>query len=320
MLAVTHDRYFLDNVAEWICEVDRGHLYPYKGNYSTYLETKAARLEAQGQQRGQARQAHERELEWVRRVPKARQAKSKARLERYEQMDAEARARRRSTSPTSTSPWSRVGQQGAYCPSPAASPWDRVLIDDLSFELPRNGIVGIIGPNGVAKTTLFKTIVGLEPLSAGELDIGETVKIAYVDQNRAGIDPDKTLWEVVSDGLDIMQVGETEVPSRAYVAALVSRARTSRSPPACSPVASATASTSRLRSSRAATCSCSTSRPMTWIPRRWRVSRKPCSRFPGLRGHHEPRPLVPRQDRNAYPRLGGHRGESWRMVLVRGQL
>lgn len=219
VLAVTHDRYFLDNVAEWICEVDRGHLYPYKGNYSTYLETKAARLEAQGQQEAKLAKKLERELEWVRSSPKARQAKSKARLERYEQMDAEARSMKKvDFTDIHIPPGPRLGNKVLIADHLSKSFGDRVLIDDLSFELPRNGIVGIIGPNGVGKTTLFKCIVGLEEPSAGTLDIGETVKIAYVDQNRAGIDPDKSLWEIVSDGLDIMQVGETEVPSRAYVA------------------------------------------------------------------------------------------------------
>lgn len=219
VLAVTHDRYFLDNVAEWICEVDRGHLYPYKGNYSTYLETKAARLEAQGQQEAKLAKKLERELEWVRSSPKARQAKSKARLERYEQMDAEARSMKKvDFTDIHIPPGPRLGNKVLIADHLSKSFGDRVLIGDLSFELPRNGIVGIIGPNGVGKTTLFKCIVGLEEPSAGTLDIGETVKIAYVDQNRAGIDPDKSLWEVVSDGLDIMQVGETEVPSRAYVA------------------------------------------------------------------------------------------------------
>lgn len=219
VLAVTHDRYFLDNVAEWICEVDRGHLYPYKGNYSTYLETKAVRLEAQGQQEAKLAKKLERELEWVRSSPKARQAKSKARLERYEQMDAEARSMKKvDFTDIHIPPGPRLGNKVLIADHLSKSFGDRVLIDDLSFELPRNGIVGIIGPNGVGKTTLFKCIVGLEEPSAGTLDIGETVKIAYVDQNRAGIDADISLWEVVSDGLDIIQVGETEVPSRAYVA------------------------------------------------------------------------------------------------------
>ncbi len=219
VLAVTHDRYFLDNVAEWICEVDRGHLYPYKGNYSTYLETKAARLEAQGQQEAKLAKKLERELEWVRSSPKARQAKSKARLERYEQMDAAARAMKKvdfTDIHIPTGP--RLGTKVIIADHLSKSFGDRVLINDLSFELPRNGIVGVIGPNGVGKTTLFKCIVGLEEPTDGTLEVGETVKVSYVDQNRGGIDPDKSLWEVVSDGLDTMKVGETEVPSRAYVA------------------------------------------------------------------------------------------------------
>ena len=219
VLAVTHDRYFLDNVAEWICEVDRGHLYPYKGNYSTYLETKAARIEAQGNRDAKLAKRMEAELEWVRSSPKARQAKNKARLARYEEMEAEARASQMLDWTDIRIPVGpRLGNKVLEAHHLHKEFDGRVLIDDLSFTLPRNGIVGVIGPNGVGKTTLFKTIVGLEPLTSGELEVGETVKISYVDQNRSGIDPDKNLWEVVSDGLDHMMVGETEVPSRAYVA------------------------------------------------------------------------------------------------------
>lgn len=219
VLAVTHDRYFLDNVAEWICEVDRGHLYPYKGNYSTYLETKATRIEAQGNRDAKLAKRMEAELEWVRSSPKARQAKNKARLARYEEMEAEARASQKLDWTDIRIPVGpRLGNKVLEAHHLHKEFDGRVLIDDLSFTLPRNGIVGVIGPNGVGKTTLFKTIVGLEPLTSGELEVGETVKISYVDQNRSGIDPDKNLWEVVSDGLDHMMVGETEVPSRAYVA------------------------------------------------------------------------------------------------------
>ena len=219
VLAVTHDRYFLDNVAEWICEVDRGHLYPYKGNYSTYLETKAARIEAQGNRDAKLAKRMEAELEWVRSSPKARQAKNKARLARYEEMEAEARASQKLDWTDIRIPVGpRLGNKVLEAHHLHKEFDGRVLIDDLSFTLPRNGIVGVIGPNGVGKTTLFKTIVGLEPLTSGELEVGETVKISYVDQNRSGIDPDKNLWEVVSDGLDHMMVGETEAPSRAYVA------------------------------------------------------------------------------------------------------
>ena len=219
VLAVTHDRYFLDNVAEWICEVDRGSLFPYKGNYSTYLETKAKRLEAQGQQQAKLAKRMERELEWVRSSPKARQAKNKARLERYEQMEAEARqAKKLDFTEIQIPVGPRLGSKVLKAEHLHKEFDGRVLIDDLSFELPRNGIVGVIGPNGVGKTTLFKTIVGLEDLTSGNLEIGETVKISYADQNREGIDPDKKLWEVVSGGTDYMMVGETEIPSRAYVA------------------------------------------------------------------------------------------------------
>ena len=219
VLAVTHDRYFLDNVAEWICEVDRGHLYPYKGNYSTYLETKAARLESQGQQQAKLAKRMQNELEWVRSSPKARQAKNKARLERYEQMEAEARSAKSVDFTEITIPVGpRLGSKVLEVEHLHKQFGDRVLIDDLSFSLPRNGIVGVIGPNGVGKSTLFKMIVGKEPVSGGTLELGETVQISYVDQNREGLDPKKTLWEVVSDGLDYIRVGETEIPSRAYVA------------------------------------------------------------------------------------------------------
>ena len=219
VLAVTHDRYFLDNVAEWICEVDRGQLFPYKGNYSTYLETKAARVAMQGKQRAKLAKRMEKELEWVRSSPKARQAKNKARLERYDQMVAEAEAAKKFDYTDIRIPVGpRLGNKVLVAEHLRKGYGDRVLIDDLSFELPRNGIVGIIGPNGVGKTTLLKTIVGLEPLDGGTLEVGETVSISYVDQGRAGIDGSKRLWEVVSDGLDYLQVGDTEIPSRAYIA------------------------------------------------------------------------------------------------------
>ena len=218
VLAVTHDRYFLDDVAEWICEVDRGTLYPYKGNYSTYLETKAARLEAQGKQDEKRAKKMRSELEWVRSSPKARQAKNKARLERYEQMAAEAGRAQVDFTEINIPVGPRLGSKVIVVDHLHKAFGDRVLIDDLSFDLPRNGIVGVIGPNGVGKSTLFKMIMGIEDISGGSLEIGETVKISYVDQNRAGIDPNRTLWEVVSDGLDYLMVGQTEIPSRAYVA------------------------------------------------------------------------------------------------------
>lgn len=219
VLAVTHDRYFLDNVAEWICEVDRGHLYPYQGNYSTYLETKAKRLEIQGQKDAKMARRLNSELEWVRSSPKARQAKNKARLERYEQMENEARNNKKlDFSEIQIPPGPRLGSKVLEANHIHKAFGERVLIDDLSFTLPRNGIVGVIGPNGVGKSTLFKTIVGLEPLSSGSLEVGDTVKISYVDQNREGIDPNKNLWEVVSGGLDFIEVAGVEVPTRAYVA------------------------------------------------------------------------------------------------------
>ena len=220
VLAVTHDRYFLDNVAEWICEVDRGSLYPYKGNYSTYLETKAARMAAQGQRDAKLAKRMQNELEWVRSSPKARQAKSKARLENYDRMVAEASQSKKVDFTDIHIPVGpRLGAEVLNVEHLHKEFDGRVLIDDLSFSLPRNGIVGVIGPNGVGKSTLFKMIVGKEKPTSGELKLGETVQISYVDQNREGIDSNKTLWEVVSDGLDYMQVGETEVPSRAYVSA-----------------------------------------------------------------------------------------------------
>lgn len=219
VLAVTHDRYFLDNVAEWICEVDRGHLYPYKGNYSTYLETKAARIAAQGQRDAKLAKRMASELEWVRSSPKARQAKNKARLARYEEMEAEARASQKLDWTDIRIPVGpRLGAKVLEVEHLHKEFDGRVLIDDLSFSLPRNGIVGVIGPNGVGKSTLFKMIIGEEKSTSGAIELGETVKISYVDQGRAGIDADKTLWEVVSGGTDKMIVGETEVPSRAYVA------------------------------------------------------------------------------------------------------
>ncbi|CAB4540707.1 MAG: energy-dependent translational throttle protein EttA [Actinobacteria bacterium] len=220
VLAVTHDRYFLDNVAGWILELDRGRAYPYEGNYSTYLEKKAERLEVQGKKDAKLQKRLKDELEWVRSSPKAKQTKSKARLARYEEMAAEAdKTRKLDFEEIQIPPGPRLGDVVIEAKKISKGFDGRAIFTDLSFSLPRNGIVGIIGPNGVGKSTLFKCITGLEQIDAGELKVGETVKISYVDQNRAGIDPQKSLWEVVSDGLDHIQVGQVEMPSRAYVAA-----------------------------------------------------------------------------------------------------
>ena len=235
VLAVTHDRYFLDNVAEWICEVDRGHLYPYKGNYSTYLETKAARMASQKQRDERLAKRLANELEWVRSSPKARQAKSRARLERYDQMAAEAaQSKKLDFTEIQIPAGPRLGAEVLKVEHLHKAFGERVLIDDLSFDLPRNGIVGVIGPNGVGKSTLFKMIVGAakeagnspaladavsEEPTSGSITLGETVQLSYVDQMRAGLDPDKNVWEVVSGGNDFIVVGKQEINSRAYVAA-----------------------------------------------------------------------------------------------------
>jgi ATP-binding cassette ChvD family protein len=220
VVAVTHDRYFLDNVAGWILELDRGHAYAYEGNYSKYLETKAARIKVEGAKDVKRRKRLEDELEWVRSAPRARQAKSRARLERYEQMAAEADSRRKlDFEEIQIPPGPRLGTTVVEVTDLTKGFGDRVLIEDLSFSLPRNGIVGVIGPNGVGKTTLFKMIIGEEKPDAGHIRIGETVEISYVDQDRARIDPDKTVWEVISNGEAYIRARGAEIPSRAYVAA-----------------------------------------------------------------------------------------------------
>jgi ATPase subunit of ABC transporter with duplicated ATPase domains len=220
VLAVTHDRYFLDNVAQWILELDRGRAYPYEGNYSTYLEKKRERLEVAGKKDAKLARRLSEELDWVRSSPKARQTKSKARLAKYEEMAAEAdRTRKLDFEEIQIPMGPRLGDIVIEAKNLQKGFDGRSLMNGLSFSLPRNGIVGVIGPNGVGKSTLFKTIVGLEKLDGGDLKIGETVKISYVDQSRGGIDPNKSLWEVVSGGHDYMQVGNQEMPSRAYVAA-----------------------------------------------------------------------------------------------------
>ncbi|KJK41694.1 ABC transporter ATP-binding protein [Streptomyces variegatus] len=220
VVAVTHDRYFLDNVAQWICEVDRGRLYPYEGNYSKYLETKAARLKVEGQKDAKRQKRLKEELEWVRSNAKGRQAKSKARLARYEEMAAEAdKMRKLDFEEIQIPPGPRLGSVVVEVSNLSKGFGDKLLIDDLSFTLPRNGIVGIIGPNGAGKTTLFKMIQGIEEPDSGAIKVGDTVKISYVDQSRENIDPKKSLWAVVSDELDYINVGQVEMPSRAYVSA-----------------------------------------------------------------------------------------------------
>ena len=229
VVAITHDRYFLDNVAQWILELDRGRAYPYQGNYSTYLETKAARMKVEGQKDAKLQKRLTDELEWVRSNAKARQTKSRARLQRYEEMAAEAeKTRKLDMEEIQIPPGPRLGNVVVEVDHLTKAFGDRILIDDLSFTLPRNGIVGVIGPNGVGKTTLFKMLVAAAEGDAedkdvlptmGDIKVGETVKLSYVDQSRAGLDPTKTVWEVVSDGLDWIKVGNVELPSRAYVSA-----------------------------------------------------------------------------------------------------
>ena len=321
VLAVTHDRYFLDHAAEWICEVDRGQLFPYKGNYSTYLETKAARMAAQGQAQAKLAKRMERELEWVRSSPKARQAKSKARLANYDAMVAEAgKAKKLDFAEIQIPAGPRLGSKVLVAKNLHKEFDGRVLIDDLSFELPRNGIVGVIGPNGVGKTTLFKTIVGLEPLDGGELEIGETVKIAYVDQNRAGIDPDKKLWEVVSGGTDYMMVGETEVPSRAYVAAFGFKGADQQKP------AGVLSGGERNRLNLALTLKEGGNLLLLDEPTNDLDVETLSSlgggaaRLPRLLSRGQPRPHVPRPHRHAHSGLGRRRREPGPLALLRGQL
>jgi ATP-binding cassette ChvD family protein len=220
VLAVTHDRYFLDNVAEWILELDRGHAYPYEGNYSTYLETKQARLKVEGRKDAKRQRILEQELEWVRSNPKARQAKNKARLQRYEELATEAeKTRKLDFDEIQIPPGPRLGTVVVEADKLKKGFGDRVLIQDLSFSLPRGGIVGIIGPNGVGKTTLFKTVIGEEKTDSGSVRLGETVALSYVDQGRTRLDPKQSVWQIVSDGLDHIKVGNAEMPSRAYVSA-----------------------------------------------------------------------------------------------------
>ncbi len=220
VVAVTHDRYFLDNVAQWILELDRGRAYPYEGNYTTYLETKQARLRVEGAKDAKRAKRLKDELDWVRSNARARQTKQRARLERYEEMAAEAeKSRKLDFEDIQIPPGPRLGNVVVEAAGLTKGFGDRLLMHDLSFTLPRNGIVGVIGPNGVGKTTLFMMIVGDEQPDGGSIRVGETVRLSYVDQGRAGIEPGKTVWQVVSDGLDHIKVGQVEMPSRAYVAA-----------------------------------------------------------------------------------------------------
>ena len=321
VLAVTHDRYFLDNVAEWICEVDRGSLFPYKGNYSTYLETKAARIEAQGQSQEKLAKKLKKELEWVRSSPKARQAKSKARLAAYEKMAAEAQANKKLDYNEIQIPVPpRLGAKVIEASHLHKAFGDRVLIDDLSFDLPPNGIVGVIGPNGVGKSTLFKMIMGLEPVDGGTLDIGESVVISYVDQNREGIDPNTKLWEVVSGGNDFMIVGDTEIPSRAYVASFGFKGSDQQKP------AGVLSGGERNRLNLALTLKQGGNLLLLDEPTNdldTETLAQPggsAAGLPRLRRGHKPRPLVPRPRGHAHPCLGGHRREPRHLDVVRRQL
>ena len=320
ILAVTHDRYFLDNVAEWILELDRGRAYPYEGNYSTYLEKKAERLKVQGKKDQKLERRLREELDWVRQNARGRQAKSKARLQRYEEMAAEAeKTRKLDFEEIQIPPGPRLGSVVVEA-SHLDKGFDEMLIKDLSFSLPRGGIVGVIGPNGVGKTTLFKMIVGDEKPDAGELRIGETVKLSYVDQSRGGLDPKKTVFEVVSDGLDYINVGQVEMPSRAYVSAFGFKGPDQQKP------AGVLSGGERNRLNLALTLKeggnvLLLDEPTNDLDVETLGSlENALLELPRLRRDHQPRPLVPRPHRDAHPRLGGRRRERREVVLVRGQL
>ena len=321
VIAITHDRYFLDNVAQWILELDRGRAYPYEGNYSTYLEKKAARLAVEGRKDAKMQKRLTEELEWVRSNAKARQTKSQARLDRYEEMATEAeKTRKLDFEEIQIPPGPRLGNTVIEAHDLTKGFGDRVLIDNLSFSLPRNGIVGIIGPNGVGKTTLFKTIVGLEQPDAGAVQVGETVKLSYVDQNRAGLDGNKTVWEVVSDGLDHLMVGKVEMPSRAYVAAFGFKGPDQQKP------TKVLSGGERNRLNLALTLKIGGNVILLDEPTNdldVETLSSPGERaagVPRLRRGHLPRPDVPRPGGHAHPRLGGRRRGPGEVVLVRGQL
>jgi len=280
VVAVTHDRYFLDNVAGWILELDRGKGIPFQGNYSSWLEQKQVRLAAEEKTESARRRALARELEWVRASPQARHAKSKARLSAYERLLAEDRDVKLDRVELHIPAGPRLGDVVVEAEHVAKGFGDRLLVEDMSFSLPPGGIVGVIGPNGAGKTTLFRMIVGTEQPDSGELRVGESVQVAYVDQSRADLDPASTVWKEISGGRDLIQLGTREVNSRQYTSWFNFRARISRSASATSPAASGTASTSRSCCARAATCCCSTSRRTTSTWTRCARSRTPCSSSP----------------------------------------
>ncbi len=306
VVAVTHDRYFLDNVAQWILELDRGRAYPYEGNYSTYLETKTTRMKVEGQKDVKRQKRLTEELAWVRSNAKGRQAKSKARLDRYEEMAAEAdKFRKLDFEEIQIPPGPRLGSVVVETSHLTKGFDDRVLIDDLSFTLPRNGIVGVIGPNGAGKTTLFKMLIGDESPDSGEIKIGETVKVSYVDQSRGGIDPGKSLWEVVSDGLDWIKVGNVEMPSRAYVSAFGFKG------PDQQKRAGVLSGGERNRLNLALTLKQGGNLLLLDEPTNdldvetLSSLENALARVPRLRGGREPRPVVPRPRRDAHPLLRG---------------
>ena len=321
VLAVTHDRYFLDNVAEWILELDRGRAYPYEGNYSTYLEKKAERLEVQGKKDQKLQKRLKEELAWVRSGAKARQAKTKARLQRYEEMAAEAEKTRKLDFEEIQIPAGpRLGNLVVEVEHLDKGFDGRMLIKDLSFTLPRNGIVGVIGPNGVGKTTLFKTIVGLEEPDSGNVKVGETVKLSYVDQNRGGIDPKKNVWQVVSDGLDYIKVGQIEMPSRAYVSAFGFKGPDQQKP------AGVLSGGERNRLNLALTLKeggnlILLDEPTNDLDVETLGSlENALEQFPGCAVVISPRPLVPGPHLHPHPGVGGRRRRRGQVVLVRGQL
>ena len=321
VLAVTHDRYFLDNVASWILELDRGQAHPYEGNYTTYLETKQSRLKVEGQKDAKRAKMLERELEWVRSNAKARQTKSKSRLARYEEMAAEAdRMRKIDTSEINIPAGPRLGDVVLEAHDLEKGFEGRTLMHDLSFTLPRAGIVGVIGPNGVGKTTLFRMITGEEKPDDGELKVGQTVKISYVDQSRGGIDPNKNVWEVVSDGLDFIKVANFEMNSRAYVASFGFKG------PDQQKKAGVLSGGERNRLNLALTLKMGGNMLLLDEPTNdldvetLQSLEDALLDFPGLRRGHLPRPVVPRPRRHAHPGLGGRRRGPGQVVLVRGQL